>query len=67
MGKPLKHMPQSFERRVENRGFQKNAILFGIKEMIEGKGNSLKEAIERYEAGSWGSLAYPSGLRLTSQ
>lgn len=49
------------------RGFQKNAILFGIKEMIEGKGNSLKEAIERYEAGSWGSLAYPSGLRLTSQ
>lgn len=51
----------------EYRAFQKNAILFGIKEMIEGKGNSLKEAIERYEAGSWGSLAYPSGLRLTSQ
>lgn len=45
------------------RGFEKNAILFGIRDLITGKSNHLKEAIEKYEAGSWGSLAYPTGLR----
>jgi len=45
------------------RGFEKNAILFGIRDVLIGKSNCLKEAIETYEAGSWGSLAYPTGLR----
>jgi len=38
-------------KSLRYRGFQKNAILFGIRDVVEEKSNSLKEAVKRYEAG----------------